>query len=194
MDADVPLVVQCAIAHAQFETIHPFNDGNGRVGRTLMHAMLRHSDVTRRLTLPVSAGLLTDTSAYVEALAHYRDGYIEPIIEQFIVASFRAVTNGQELVTELDAAYEAWTEKLTSRRGSAARRLLPHLLNQPAVNVKFVSEAARVTETAAQRAVEQLESSGILTKASVNRRNRVWLATEVIDALDRFAARVGRRA
>lgn len=191
---DLPVLPQVAIAHAQFETIHPFNDGNGRTGRTLVHAMLRHSDVTRRLTLPVSAGLLIDTSAYFEALANYRDGYIEPIIEQFIVASFRAVANGQELVRELDCVYQRWTEKLTSRRGSAARRLLPHLVNQPAVNVKFISEAVGVTETAAQRAVEQLETCGILARASANRRNRVWLATEVIDALDSFAERVGRRA
>jgi Fic family protein len=60
---DLPVLVECAIAHAQFETIHPFNDGNGRVGRALVHAMLRHADVTRRITVPVSAGLLTDTSA-----------------------------------------------------------------------------------------------------------------------------------
>jgi Fic family protein len=191
---DLPVLTQVAIAHAQFETIHPFNDGNGRIGRALVHAMLRHSDVTRRLTLPVSAGLLTSTSAYFEALARYRDGYIEPISEQFIVASFRAVANGQELVRELDSVYQAWTEKLTSRRGSAARRVLPYLLNQPAVNVKFILDATAVTETAAQRAVEQLEACGILTKASVNRRNRVWLAAEVIDALDQFAERIDRRA
>lgn len=191
---DLPVLPQVAIAHAQFETIHPFNDGNGRTGRALVHAMLRHADVTRRLTLPVSAGLLADTSAYFGALANYRDGHIEPIIEQFIVASFRAVANGQALVEELDAIYLRWTDTIRSRRGSAARRLLPHLLNHPAVNVRFVSETTGVTQTAAQRAVEQLEYAGVLTKASANRRNRVWLAAEVITALDRFAERVGRRA
>lgn len=56
-----------------------------------MHAMLRHSDVTRRLTVPVSAGLLTDTSAYFNALTAYRQGDVEPVVQQFAYASFRAV-------------------------------------------------------------------------------------------------------
>lgn len=190
---DLPVLPQVAIAHAQFETIHPFNDGNGRVGRTLVHAMLRHSDVTRRLTVPVSAGLLTDTSAYFHALTDYRNGDIEPIVRQFINASFRAVGNGRQLVDELDRIYQSWTERLPSRRGSAARRLLPVLLNQPAVNVAYVVETTGVALSAAQRAVEQLEAAGIVARLGGGQRNRVWLATEVIAELDAFAERVGRR-
>lgn len=192
--ADLPVLVQVAIAHAQFETIHPFNDGNGRVGRTLVHAMLRHSDVTRRLTVPVSAGLLTDTTAYFRALTDYRAGDVEPIIRQFANASFRAVSNGRQLVEDLDQIYDGWLERLTSRRGSAARRLLPCLLNQPAVDVAYVESTLGIALSAAQRAVEQLDDAGVLSRSGDSRRNRVWLATEVIDALDRFAERVGRRA
>lgn len=191
--ADLPVLAQVAVAHAQFETIHPFNDGNGRVGRTLVHAMLRRSDVTRRMTVPVSAGLLTDTAAYFRALTAYRDGDVEPIVRQFVNASFHAVGNGRLLVEDLDAIYQSWAERLSSRRGSAARRLLPYLINQPAVNVAFVEHVGGVALSAAQRAVEQLEESGILTRSGAGRRNRVWLAPEVIDALDRFAERVGRR-
>lgn len=87
------MLVQVAIAHAQFETIHPLNDGNGRTGRTLVHALLRHSGVTRTMTVQVSAGLLIDTSGYFQALTDYREGYVEPIIHQFINASFRAISN-----------------------------------------------------------------------------------------------------
>lgn len=192
--ADVPVLVQCAIAHAQFETIHPFNDGNGRVGRVLVHAMLRHSDVTRRLTVPVSAGLLTDTTAYFNALTAYRAGDVEPIVQQFAQASFRAVGNGRQLVEELDRIHEAWLERLPSRRGSAAQRLLPHLLNQPAVSVGYVQSVTGVALSAAQRAVEQLVDADIIAPVTANRRNRVWLAPDVIDALDAFAERVGRRA
>lgn len=190
---DLPVLTQVAIAHAQFETIHPFNDGNGRVGRTLVHAMLRHSGVTRTLTVPVSAGLLTDTSAYFQALTDYREGYVETIIRQFINASFRAISNGRALVDDLENVYEAWSEKLAARRGSAARRLLPHLLNQPAVNVAYVESATGVVLSAAQRAVEQLEAAEILKRTGGKRRNRVWIAQDVIDALDAFAERVGRR-
>ncbi len=190
---DLPVLVQVAIAHAQFETIHPFNDGNGRIGRTLVHAMLRHSGVTRTLTVPVSAGLLTDTSAYFQALTDYREGYVETIIRQFINASFRAIGNGRILVDDLEQVYEGWSESLASRRGSAARRLLPHLLNQPAVNIAYVETATGVALSAAQRAVEQLEEAGILKRAGGGQRNRAWIAQDVIDALDAFAERVGRR-
>lgn len=192
--ADLPVLVQCAIAHAQFETIHPFNDGNGRVGRALVHAMLRHADVTRRLTVPVSAGLLTDTAAYFAALTAYRAGDVEPIVRQFAQASFRAVGNGRELVADLERIHDAWVERLPSRRGSAARRLLPLLLNQPAVSVGYVQSVTGVALSAAQRAVEQLVDAEILSPVGANRRNRVWLAPDVIDALDAFAARVGRRS
>ena len=190
---DLPVLVQVAIAHAQFETIHPFNDGNGRTGRTLIHAMLRHSGVTRTLTVPVSAGLLTDTAAYFQALTDYREGYVETIIGQFINASFRAISNGRALVDDLEQVYGEWSEKLPARHGSAARRMLPHLLNQPAVNVAHVESVTGVALSAAQRAVEQLEDSEILKRTSGNQRNRVWIAQDVIDALDAFAERVGRR-
>jgi Fic family protein len=191
---DLPVLAQVAIAHAQFETIHPFNDGNGRVGRTLVHAMLRHSGVTRTLTVPVSAGLLTDTSGYFQALTDYREGYVETIIRQFINASFRAISNGRALVDDLENVYGDWSEKLPARRGSAARRLLPHLLNQPAVNVAYVESATGVALSAAQRAVGQLEDAEILKRTSGSRRNRVWIAQDVIDALDAFAEHVGRRS
>lgn len=190
---DLPVLVQVAIAHAQFETIHPFNDGNGRVGRALVHAMLRRSGVTRSLTVPVSAGLLTDTSGYFRALNDYREGRIETIIDQFVNASFRAISNGRTLADDLEHVYQDWSERLSSRRGSAARRLLPHLLNQPAVSVAHVQLTADVALSAAQRAVEQLEEAEILTRVSGSRRNRFWIAPDVIDALDAFAERVGRR-
>lgn len=191
---DLPVLTQVAIAHAQFETIHPFNDGNGRTGRTLVHAMLRHSGVTRTLTVPVSAGLLTDTPGYFQALTDYREGYLESIIHQFINASFRAISNGRVLVGDLEKVYEDWSERLSARRGSAARRLLPYLLNQPAANVAYVQTATGVALSAAQRAVEQLEEAEILERASGNQRNRVWIAQDVINALDAFAERVGRRS
>lgn len=191
---DLPVLAQVAIAHAQFETIHPFNDGNGRTGRALVHAMLRHADVTRRLTVPVSSGLLTDTAAYFQALTDYRGGNIEPIIRQFATASFRAVDNGRQLVEELESVYESWTARIPSRQGSAARRLLSMLLNQPAVNVKYVQTATGVALSAAQRAVEQLEEADILTRAGSGQRNRVWLAPEILAVLDAFADRVGQRA
>ncbi|HEY3512883.1 MULTISPECIES: Fic family protein [Kribbella] len=191
---DIPVLTQLSIAHAQFETIHPFNDGNGRTGRTLVHAMLRRSGVTRRLTVPLSAGLLTDTPAYFAALGSYREGDPAPIITQFSRAAFAAVGNGRWLVTDLIGIYDEWQQILPSRKGSAARRLLPHLLSQPAVTVAHVQQHLGVSQPAAQRAVDQLVGAEILKQISTGKRDRVWIAREVITALDDFAARTGRRS
>ncbi|MGH3518260.1 MAG: Fic family protein [Haloechinothrix sp.] len=190
---DIPVLTQVSVAHAQFETIHPFNDGNGRAGRTLVHAMLRHSGVTRRLTVPVSAGLLTDTGAYFDALGAYRDGDPAPIVRQFSRAFFAAVDSGRQLVGDLTGAYAAWQKDLPSREGSAARRILPHLLSQPAVTVKHIQQHLGVSQPAAQRAVDQLVEAGILNQVSTGKRDRAWIARDVIGALDDFAARSGRR-
>ncbi|HZX02579.1 Fic family protein [Kribbella sp.] len=190
---DIPVLTQLSIAHAQFETIHPFNDGNGRTGRTLVHAMLRRSGVTRRLTVPVSAGLLTDTDAYFAALGSYRDGDPTPIITQFSRASFAAVGNGRRLVSDLTGIYASWQDTVPSRKGSAARRLLPLLLSQPAVTVAYVRQHLAVSQPAAQRAIDQLVDVQVLKQISTGRRDRAWIARDVITALDDFAARTGRR-
>src|SRR5690554_506011 len=71
---DLPYLPQIALAHAQFETIHPFPDGNGRTGRALVQALLRHKGLTRSMTVPISAGLLMDVPTYFAALTAYRQG------------------------------------------------------------------------------------------------------------------------
>ncbi|WP_408654831.1 Fic family protein [Jatrophihabitans sp.] len=100
---DLPPLIHAAIAHAQFETIHPFSDGNGRTGRALVHSILRAKGLTRQVTVPVSAGLLADTNSYFAALTAYREGDPEPIVERLSNATFAAVNNGRTLVAELHA-------------------------------------------------------------------------------------------
>ncbi|MTE23989.1 Fic family protein [Microbacterium sp. ZXX196] len=192
--ADIPLLTHAAIAHAQFETIHPFADGNGRVGRALVHAMLRRAGATTRMTVPVSAGLLADTRGYTAALMDFRRGDVEPIVRAFVNAAFRGAANGRVLAEELARIRAGWEERLPSRRGSAARRLLDVLVRQPALTTPLVVGELGVASSAAQRAIAQLTNAGIIEPRSANaRRNRVWLAPEVLDALDAFAARAGRR-
>lgn len=191
--ADLPVLTHAAIAHAQFETIHPFADGNGRTGRVLVHAMLRRAGATRRMTVPVSAGLLIDTAAYFDALDAFRDGDPAPIVARFTQASLDGVANGRALADELKDIHAAWVVSLRARRDAAAWNVLPMLVRQPAVTVRYVQEHAQVSQPAAQRAVDQLLEAGVLTPAGANRRNRVWVAEEVVAALDGFAARLGRR-
>ena len=191
--SDVAPLTQAALAHAQFETIHPFVDGNGRTGRALVHAMLRRAGTTQRVTVPVSAGLLADTGAYFDALTEYRHGRAGAVVEEFSRAALAAVGNGRQLVDDLSELYVGWGQRLKVRRDAAARKVLPVLLRQPAVSVTTIRNSIEVSQPAAQNAIDQLVLAGILTSVSAKRRNRVWVASEVTAALDAFAVRAGRR-
>jgi len=167
---DVPVLAHAAVAHAQFETIHPFPDGNGRTGRALVHAHLRQKGLTRNVTMPISAGLLTETDAYFAALTRYREGDPVPIVDQFARAAFAAIGNGRLLVDELHAIRNGWDERVRVRRGATAWRIADYRSLQPHVE------------------------AGVLIEFTDKKRNQLWRAPEVLDALDRFAARAGRRS
>lgn len=190
---DLPVVAQSAIAHAQFETIHPFPDGNGRVGRALIQAMLRGGQLTQSVAVPVSAGLLHDTTQYFEALGEYRAGNMEPIVRSIVDASFAAVANGRVLVRDLESVRADWRNQVVARRDSAVHRLADLLLRQPVVDGKLVASTLGVTGANAQIAIDRLVAAGVLTQITHGRRNRIWQATEVVRMLDEFAARAKRR-
>lgn len=189
---DIPLIEQTAIAHAQFETIHPFPDGNGRVGRALMHAMLRNKGLTRTTTVPISAGLLADVPAYHQALTDYRTGDPEPIIERTADAAFRAVTNGRALVADLHRIRNGWSQRVNVRRDSATWRVADLLLRRPVINTRILAKDLGITANHAGRYLDPLQAAGVVTAFSGYRRGLHWRADEVLDALDAFAARSRR--
>jgi Fic family protein len=190
---DVPVLAHAAVAHAQFETIHPFPDGNGRTGRALLHAQLRNKKLTRNVTVPVSAGLLVDTGAYFEALTAYRAGDPYSIIERLAHASFAAIGNGRQLATELGETRIAWGGRIKARKDSAAWRLVDLLFRNPVVNAALVAGELGIAQQNSYRHLETLVDAEVLVEFTDKRRNRLWRAPEVLDALDRFAARAGRR-
>ena len=190
---DLPVIVHCAVAHAQFETVHPFIDGNGRTGRAVMHAMMRWAGITRFATVPVSAGLLSRVDDYVAALTAFRYGDIRPIVQEVAHAAERAVRLQRQLTDELASVEASWREAARPRRGSALARLIGLAIGQPALNVETVVRDLGVSRTAARYAIDQAVTTGILTPASDKKRNRIWLAQDVLDALDAFAARAERR-
>ncbi len=190
---DLPLLSQAAIAHAQFETIHPFPDGNGRTGRALIHAMLRGHGLTKNVTVPVSAGLLTDTNGYFDALTAYREGDPAPIVEKLANASFAAAANGRQLVLDLRTVRRTWEDKIKARRGATAWQLADVLLRQPVIDTPTVARELGVTPQNALRAIRPLAAANILEEFTGFARNRMWQSREVLDALDDFAARAGRR-
>lgn len=190
---DLPLLAQAAVAHAQFETIHPFSDGNGRTGRALIHSMLHGHGLTQNVTVPVSAGLLTDTAAYFAALTAYREGDSSAIVDRLAAASLEATTNGRELVRDLRTTRSGWDETVAARRDSGAWRLADLLLHQPVIDAAAVASELGIEARNAQRAIAPLAEAGVLTEYTGFKRNRMWQSREVLTALDDVAARVGRR-
>jgi Fic family protein len=189
----LPPIAQAAIAHAQFETIHPFPDGNGRTGRALVHAMLRGHGLTRKVTVPVSAGLLADTRAYFDTLTAYRDGDPVPIVEMLAQASLTAMVNARQLVDDLRGIRTAWDSTVKARKGAAAWRLADLLLRQPVVDAPTVAHGLDISPDNAMRPIAPLVEAGVLTEFTGFARNRMWQSREVLCALDDFAARAGRR-
>jgi Fic family protein len=191
--ADVPTLPQIAVGHAQFETIHPFTDGNGRTGRALVQAMLRNRGLTRQVTVPVSAGLLADTDAYFAALTSYRDGDAAPIVERFSQATVLAITNGRHLVTDLRDIRETWNSVITARSDSAVWKVADLLTRRPVVNAALLAQELGIETTNAHRYLNPLTQAGILVETTNGPRNRVWRSPEVLAAIDAFAERAGRR-
>ncbi|MGJ9372525.1 Fic family protein [Nesterenkonia sp. CF4.4] len=187
-------LVSVAIAHAQFETIHPFSDGNGRTGRALAQAMLRHKGVTRNVAVPVSAGLLANVEGYHDALTAYRAGDVDPIIESFATASMRAVHNARQLVAEIDGIRESWNQRLKARRHSNAWRLLDILARRPVLNSATAASELGVQQPNVYPPLKALVEAGIAKSKSEHKLGPFWRSDEVLAAIDAFAERAGKRS
>ena len=188
---DLPGVVQAAIAHAQFETIHPFVDGNGRTGRALIQLVLRRRGLATRVVPPVSLILATWAKDYVNALTGTR--YRGPAtskdahegtnrwIAQFAAACTRAVADATVFEQRARDIETAWRTRIASvRRNSAADLLLRALPGAPVVTVPSAATLIGRSFTAANNAVAQLVTAGVLHQVNVGRRNRAYEAPEII--------------
>lgn len=191
---DTPALVHAALVHAQFETIHPFVDGNGRTGRVLLQQVLRRRALTRHTTVPVSAGLLRDPDGYFRALTAYREGDPEGIVEQVAHAAVAASTNGRRLADDVMSLRAAWQDQIKARSDSAAWRLADALFAQPVVNADYVATTLAISDRGARNAIEVLTTAGVLEPSTSTQRHRIWQAPQVLRAMDAFAARAGRRA
>ncbi|MHC6593446.1 Fic family protein [Arthrobacter sp. C152] len=191
--SDIQILVQAAIAHAQFETVHPFTDGNGRTGRALLHAMLRNKGLTRAVTVPVSAGLLSDVEGYHRALTAYRDGNPDHIILLTAEATFRAIGNGRQLATDITSARNRWKDAIKARKDAAAWKIADLLARQPVVNAKLLEDRLGLSGPTIWRQMQVLEEAAVVQGFDKFKRGRHWRSDEILAALDAFAARSGRR-
>lgn len=190
---DLPALAQAAIAHAQFETIHPFADGNGRTGRALVHVVLPERGLTTSSALPLSAGLLTDTAAYFAALDAYRGGDVDRIVQLFARAAIDVAERGSWLAAELVAVRDEWNEQLTARADALAWRVLDLLLQRPVLTTAAVSTEFGVSAETARNALDRLEADGVVISAQLDKRQRGWRSPDVLALLDEFAEASGRR-
>lgn len=191
---DMPAIIQVAVAHAQFETIHPFADGNGRTGRALIHSMLKRLGVVETVAIPISAGLLRNTEQYFGALVSYRQGELNPIVQVLARAILEAVAFGQNLIDDIESVHSQWQESVLVRSDSSLLRLLDHLVKQPVITSNEVIRALNVTPRSAFLAIEKLVEIGILEQLGTGARNRVWQASELLHVLEKHSSKLTRES
>jgi Fic family protein len=188
---DLPPIAQAAIAHAQFETIHPFADGNGRAGRALIYAILRRRDEISSYIPPISLVLGSLPRAYIGGLTEYREGKVGEWCELFASATKRAAEEAGGLAHEIEVLQGDWFERLgRPRSDSAASRLVAALPEQPVIDVSAAERLSERSNVAAGAAMKQLEGAGILRRLNERKWGRVWECDEVLEMVERFEERV----
>jgi len=197
-------IVQAAFAHAQFETIHPFTDGNGRVGRALIHTVLTRRGLTTTAVLPVSLVLSTLRDTYVAGLTAFRhdndpaamaavDG-VRTWVGIFADAALAAAEQSADLVTQITALQEDWQRRISERRAaqgirskpradSATARLLALLPEAPVVTAATVQRILVANSPAATTALEELAAAGLFATRRIERGTTAYIASEILDLI-----------
>ncbi len=170
---DMPMIPQTAVAHARFEEIHPFPDGNGRTGRALVHAMWsKQGLVDPTATIPFSSVLATHREAYIDALSafHVKESLrtsvdaISPITGIFLTATIGAITTAQKMQKNLDAQLGRWREDLKRHRKTLLDQVLANMPTHPALDEHTIIERYNTTPRHARRIIALLCREGVLVR------------------------------
>lgn len=184
---DLPPLVQSAVVHAQFETIHPFIDGNGRAGRALIHVILRRRGLAPSYVPPVSVILARDKERYIAGLTDYREGRVTAWVETFAVACAQAANLAEDYLRQVGELQERWRNQLretvSPRADAAAWAVIDILPGHPVVTVPVAVAATGRSKPSVNQAMEQLAVAGILEPVSASQRNRAWEAHGLLDLL-----------
>lgn len=192
---DVPVLVQAAVAHAQFESVHPFTDGNGRIGRALINAVLRRRRTTTRVVVPLASALVAHRDRYFDQLTSYRDGDPRPLVSSFARASMIAAAESRTTARRLAEIPAEWLSMLGRvRAGSAVAQLLVALPGQPVLSANEACAVLTAPTSSVYAAIERLHSAGVLRPLTDRRRDQVWGAGLVLDELEDLGARIARAA
>ncbi|KQP57205.1 oxidoreductase [Agreia sp. Leaf283] len=189
---DVPALIQASIAHAQFESIHPFTDGNGRVGRALVSASLRRRGVTRNAVIPLASGILARRDDYFEALGIYRRGDPAPVVELFTRAARVAAQESRTSIDRIKALPGEWIDEVKPRKGSALAALLPVFFDHPVMNADEVERYSGAKTVQTYAAIDRLVEAGVIREITGRKRDRVWVAADLLAELDELDRRIQR--
>lgn len=187
-------LVQAALAHAQFETIHPFADGNGRTGRALIHIILQRRGLAPRFVPPVSLVLATWATDYISGLTAFR--HLGPAdspersvaahawLRTFAVATARSCADAEAYASRIDVQTDRWRSSIGQvRAGSALDQLLAVLPGVPLVTVESAALLIDRSKVAAAGAINRLQEAGVLRQRNLGRkRYRVYEAPDVLES------------
>ena len=184
-DRSLPPLVQVGMAHAHFEAIHPFLDGNGRVGRLLITLFLVESGVLPSPLLYLSAFFEATRSEYYDRLLHVNTaGEWPEWLTYFLTGVARQSEDAIDRVTRIKALLAAWRRTASDAGGKAASALVELLAENPFWTVKRAAVRLDVAYTTAERAIEKLQAKGIVQRTSGAKRDRVFCATKLLKILE----------
>lgn len=175
-----PAVAQAAIAHAQFETIHPFADGNGRTGRALIHVILRRREISQFFVPPISVVLSANPRRYIDGLTEYREGDIYGWVQHFSETVAHAATLARKFGSDVRDLQQQWRDSLKEegiRSDAVAWKIIELLPAYPVISTPVLVAAVGAERVPVFRAVETLERLGILEPANESKRYRLWEPT-----------------
>ncbi len=168
-----------AVIHAQFEAIHPYGDGNGRLGRVLISRTLRRRGITLRSTVPISMAIARDPGGYLSGLRLFEQGQLDPWIRWFAGVAETAATATNRIIDQAATLMARWEQAIAGLRADhSARALLTHLPAHPILSAGEVATLLGVSERTARTALTTLADHQILSPADFPTpapgRNRHW--------------------
>ena len=184
---DLHPLVKAAFSHAYFESIHPFADGNGRTGRVLIQMILHQSSFLENLHIPISVGLMKDTNRYVQALAAFREGDYQPIVEQVCLAALNVIPKVYSALANIESIKDDWEKTIAARNDAFVWVILDEIIAQPVLDVTYLVKKYQMNDQAVRNNIDILVHAGVLTKMNQSsKRNVVFEAKAILKILDTF--------
>ena len=186
----MPVIAQAAIAHAQFENVHPFIDGNGRVWALSDPHGSPPPGLTPYYVPPISVILAARRNYYFAGLEDFREDGLFRWLDFFADATDTAAREAEGLAAIMDDLQERWLERFPRppRSDAAVRRVIAILPAHPVLDVRVVMNGLGISERAAGAALAELEEVGVLKQVTRRLRGRVWECPDLFEVIREFEA------